>query len=143
VVLREGCRGVVPLIRLKAAVQLAEELVEQVTLSADTPVAGASSALVIAPTREIVSRRRAHPHEASCGDSVVLCAAVTNIVAFAGGSGDWCGAGICVECPSIGEALGIVATFRQQAPPEPRIACGFLRVICPTTHRSTSIFVIL
>ncbi len=111
----KGGRRVGELTGLEAVVQLAEELVEQVALGADMPVAVVSSPLVVGPTRKIVEQRRAHPCVACRGDSVVLCAAVANMVTLAGVSGDRRRAGIRFECSSIGEALGIVADFGQKA----------------------------
>jgi hypothetical protein len=85
------------LLGLETVVQLAEELIEQVALSSDMPVATASSYLVVASTREIVLDRGPRPNVACCGDSVVLCATITNVVALARGSRDRSSAGIRLE----------------------------------------------
>src|SRR4051794_9887890 len=100
---------------LEAVVQLAEELVEQIALSADMPVAATSSCLVVHSAGEIVLDCGTHP-DVACGcDPVVFGAPIGNVVTLAGGSGDRCRAGIRLEGTGVRETVGVVAHFGQEA----------------------------
>lgn len=99
-------------LRSMGDVQLAEELVEQVSLGLAVPVSGCAAGIEVATGARGTAQRGQHPDRAGSGQAPVFDMSMCHNGFLAAGAGDWRRTGEGFQPAGIGETGAVVARSR-------------------------------
>ena len=95
--------------RLEAVVELAEELVEQVSLGLMVPVSGVAAGVEVSTCAGRGAQRSQRPDGSDGGQAPVLDVSVQHHGFLAAGAGDRCRPGVGLQSAGVGETRAVVA----------------------------------